>query len=78
MSNPFEDPDGTYVVVRNDEHQYSIWPAAMAVPAGWDVRHGPSGRQECLDFVETNWTDMRPRSLAEWMDGTPAPGPSHT
>lgn len=74
MSNPFEDPDGTYVVLRNDEHQYSLWPGAMPVPDGWLVVHGPAGRQECLDFVETSWTDMRPRSLAEWMDAEASAG----
>ena len=26
MSNPFEDPEGTYLVLVNDENQYSLWP----------------------------------------------------
>ena len=26
-----------YVVVRNDEEQYSIWPADREPPAGWFV-----------------------------------------
>jgi MbtH protein len=29
---------------------------------------GPRGkRKECLDYIELNWTDMRPRSLVEQM-----------
>ena len=60
--NPFDDPDGTFVVLVNDEEQHSLWPSAMAVPAGWRQVHGPDGRQSCLDFVEANWTDIRPLS----------------
>ena len=43
MTNPFEDPDGTYLVLINDESQYSLWPAFIEVPAGWRVG-GPSSR----------------------------------
>ncbi|HLG59848.1 MAG TPA: MbtH family NRPS accessory protein [Vicinamibacterales bacterium] len=52
-----------YTVVINHEEQYSIWLAGHSVPDGWrDV--GKSGsRQECLDYVEEHWTDMRPLSL---------------
>jgi MbtH protein len=69
MSNPFEDPEGVYLVLVNDENQHSLWPDFVEVPAGWRVVHGPASRQSCLEHVETNWTDMRPRSLAEAMDG---------
>ena len=68
MTNPFEDPDGTYLVLVNAENQHSLWPRHIDVPAGWDVVFGPAGRAECLEYVETNWTDMRPKSLAEAMD----------
>ncbi|SED19230.1 MbtH-like protein [Streptomyces melanosporofaciens] len=26
-TNPFEDPEGTYLVLVNDEGQHSLWPA---------------------------------------------------
>lgn len=68
MTNPFEDPDGTYLVLVNDENQHSLWPPFVDVPAGWSVAHGPDGRQACLDHIETQWTDMRPKSLIEAMD----------
>jgi MbtH protein len=68
MTNPFEDPDGTYLVLVNDENQHSLWPSFVDVPAGWSVTHGPDGRQACLDHIETQWTDMRPKSLIEAMD----------
>lgn len=60
--NPFDDPDGRFLVLVNDEEQHSLWPAPMAVPAGWKVVYGERGRLECLDYIETNWTDIRPLS----------------
>lgn len=64
MQNPFEDPDGRFLVLRNDENQHSLWPAALPVPAGWAVVVEQSSRQECLDYVEKVWTDLRPASLS--------------
>ena len=62
MTNPFEDQDGEYLVLVNDEGQYSLWPAFREVPAGWtSVMAGK--RKECLDWIEANWTDMRPGAL---------------
>lgn len=65
MTNPFEDPNGSYFALVNEEGQYSLWPEFAAVPAGWSVQFGPDKRAACIDFVERNWTDMRPRSLIE-------------
>jgi MbtH protein len=63
MSNPFEDPTANYLVLVNAEGQHSLWPTFAEVPDGWDVAFGEAGRQECLDFIEKSWTDMRPKSL---------------
>ncbi|MFJ8630154.1 MbtH family protein [Streptomyces sp. NPDC093568] len=68
-SNPFEDPEGTYLVLVNDEGQHSLWPAFVEVPAGWQTVLGETTRDAALDYVNTNWTDMRPKSLVEAMDG---------
>lgn len=69
MTNPFEDAEGVYSVLVNDENQHSLWPDFVDVPAGWRPVHGPASRQSCLDWIEAHWTDMRPRSLAESTDG---------
>ncbi|MER6915117.1 MbtH family protein [Streptomyces sp. NPDC000594] len=69
MSNPFEDPDGVYTVLVNDENQHSLWPDFVPVPPGWDPVHGPGPRQSCLEYIETHWTDMRPASLVRAMEG---------
>jgi MbtH protein len=66
-TNPFEDPEGTYLVLRNDEGQHSLWPDFAAVPAGWTAVFGPERRDACLAHVEREWTDLRPKSLIEAM-----------
>ena len=69
MTNPFEDTDATYLVLVNDENQHSLWPARLDVPAGWRVAHREDTRDACLAYIETNWTDMRPQSLIDAMNG---------
>lgn len=64
MTNPFDDPDGRFVVLRNEENQHSLWPTFAEVPQGWSVVLPDSTRQECLEYVESHWTDLRPASLA--------------
>lgn len=67
MTNPFDDEDGTFLVLVNEEGQYSLWPEFREVPQGWTAV-GPSGkRQTCLDWIEEHWTDMRPLSLVRQM-----------
>lgn len=60
--NPFDDPNGTFSVLVNDEEQYSIWPVKLPVPPGWRIVHEDDTRQACLDYIEKSWTDLRPRS----------------
>jgi len=65
-----DDENGDYIVLINEEGQYSLWPAFNDVPNGWQVV-GPRGNKKtCLDYVEANWTDMRPRSLVRHMERT--------
>lgn len=68
--NPFDDENGEFHVVVNDEEQHALWPTYADVPDGWRIVAGPAGRAESIAYVEENWTDMRPRSLRE---ATPAP-----
>nr|QRW40811.1 protein MbtH [bacterium] len=69
MSNPFEDADGKFLVLVNDEGQHSLWPSFAEVPGGWQVVVQETDRQSCLDYINQNWTDMRPKSLVAAMDG---------
>ncbi|MFF1281482.1 MbtH family protein [Streptomyces sp. NPDC058299] len=66
----------SYLVVLNDEEQYSIWLADRELPLGWRAEGARGSREECLAHIGTVWTDMRPLSLRNRMDsatsGTPA------
>ena len=66
MSSMFDDPDGRFSVVVNDEEQYSIWPAGLDVPKGWrPVGPVDAPRRQCLDYIDEVWTDLRPKSIRE-------------
>jgi uncharacterized protein YbdZ (MbtH family) len=62
--NPFEDESAAYLVLVNHEGQYSLWPAFREQPEGWTAVGPTGGRQHCLDWIESHWTDMRPKSLS--------------
>jgi MbtH protein len=61
----FDDDTIDYLVVINDEEQYSIWPADRERPAGWHAVGEARSREACLTYIEQVWTDMRPKSLRE-------------
>jgi uncharacterized protein YbdZ (MbtH family) len=54
--HPFDDDNGGFFVLVNDEEQHSLWPTFADVPAGWRVVYGEANR---------TWSDIRPKSLRE-------------
>lgn len=64
-TNPFDDVGGLFSVLVNAEGQHSLWPVAVEVPAGWRMVCAPATHADCLDYVQRNWTDMRPQTLHE-------------
>jgi uncharacterized protein YbdZ (MbtH family) len=68
-TNPFDDDNGTFFVLVNDEEQHSLWPAFTDIPPGWRVAFGEANRASCLDYVEQNWPDIRPKSLRDSLAG---------
>ena len=68
MHNDETEDKTTYKVVVNHEEQYSISPEHKENPNGW-VDAGKSGaKAECLEYIKTVWTDMRPLSLRKQME----------
>jgi len=59
-----------YCVVVNHEEQYSIWPSHKAIPQGWRDAGKRGLKSDCLEYIESVWTDMRPLSLRIAMDGS--------
>lgn len=54
-----------FLVVANEQGQYSVWPAQRKLPAGWRVVGvgEPASQECCLDRIDDLWIDMRPAGL---------------
>ena len=58
-----------FLVVRNEEDQYSIWARGRGLPAGWEATGFAGEEEACLAHIDEVWTDMCPRSLREATTG---------
>jgi MbtH protein len=67
---PTEDDEDLRIfeVVMNHEEQYSIWPTGREIPNGWTAVGKTGAKAECLEYIKTVWTDMRPLSLRKQME----------
>ena len=68
MTNPFENPDGEFIVLVNDDGQHSLWPTFRDAPQGWTAATAPGTREGCLMYIDQHWTDIRPKRLVENID----------
>lgn len=66
-----QDTPDLYVVVVNDELQYSIWPAGRELPGGWRSDGFEGSRAQCLAAIGNRWTDMRPLSVRQHVGSAP-------
>lgn len=69
MSKEEREDNTIYKVVINHEEQYSIWPADRENALGWKDEGTSGTKEECLEHIKNVWTDMRPKSLRDKMDG---------
>lgn len=53
-----------FKILINDENQHSLWPALKTTPTGWTEVGFSGSKEECTKYVDDNWKDMRPKSLA--------------
>ena len=68
MANRTEYEAMSYLVVFNLEEQFSIWPTEKQIPLGWSPAGKRGSKDECLAYINTVWTDMRPLSLRKRME----------
>jgi MbtH protein len=54
-----------FLVVINDQQQYSIWPAFKDVPNGWEETGKRDVKARCLEYINEHWLDMRPKELRD-------------
>jgi MbtH protein len=64
----FDAPDARFKILVNDEEQYSFWPADPPVPGGWRETGVCGPKQECDEYLERTWTDLRPKSVRIALD----------
>ncbi|WP_067903476.1 MbtH family protein [Nocardia vaccinii] len=62
-TNPFDDENGRFYVLINDEEQHCLWPSFAEIPDGWRGAFGADSRSACLEYIAKTWTDIRPKSL---------------
>ncbi|MEU0092569.1 MbtH family NRPS accessory protein [Kribbella sp. NPDC006257] len=62
--------DRAYLVVRNDEEQYSLLLADRPLPKGWQPAGFEGDRESCLAQIGATWTDLRPLSLRRRLAAT--------
>lgn len=72
----FDDESTRFNVVVNHEEQYSIWPVDLPDAPGWRTVGVEGPKQQCLDYIASVWTDMRPLSLRKEMARSEADGES--
>ncbi|MEV0305115.1 hypothetical protein [Streptomyces prasinus] len=52
---------------------YRCWLCSFVeAPAGWEIAVPETDRQTCMDYINGNWTDMRPKSLVRAMEAEAA------
>ena len=57
FSNPFDDPQGAFYILRNAQGQFSLWPQQCALPAGWDIVCQPQSHWRTL--TPANFTQLQ-------------------
>ncbi|WP_423392055.1 MbtH family protein [Burkholderia sp. LMG 21824] len=60
-----EQQDRKYIVVQNDEEQYSIWFAEREIPLGWRKIDMEGTKDQCLSYIESVWKNILPRSVRD-------------
>ena len=60
-----DNEDTIFLVVLNDEEQYSIWPEFKEIPDGWRAEGTKGSKAHCLDHIQEVWTDMRRKSARQ-------------
>jgi MbtH protein len=57
-----------YKVMINQARQYSLWPANLEPPLGWNEAGCTGTRQACLSYIAQLWTDLKTFGLQQKPD----------
>ncbi|BAT34223.1 MbtH family protein [Escherichia albertii] len=65
FSNPFDDPQGAFYILRNAQGQFSLWPQSCVLPAGWEVVCEPQSQESCQQWLEAHWRTLTPANFTQ-------------
>ena len=60
FSNPFDDPQGAFYILRNAQGQFSLWPQQCLLPAGQ-----PQSQESCQQWLEVHWRTLTPANFTQ-------------
>ena len=60
MDDPGDITGNAFAVAINDRGQHALWPASLAMAAGWRRESAAMSRQACLDAIAAGWPDIAP------------------
>jgi len=60
--NPFDDDNGSFSSWSTTRS--SLWPTLADVSAGWEVVTSETDHAVYPDYIEENWSDIRPSTSA--------------
>ncbi|MGR5944371.1 MbtH family protein [Enterobacter sp. C4G1] len=64
FSNPFDNPQGQFAILCNDQVEFSLWPQQCALPAGWRVVCEPQSQEACQQWLAEHWHTLTPSHFA--------------
>jgi MbtH protein len=47
-----------FIVVKNNQNQYSLWSVEKAIPKGWQAMEKVGAKEEYLAFINEQWKDF--------------------
>ena len=65
FTNPFDNPQGQFILLQNAQQQFSLWPQQCALPAGWQLVSEPQSNEACQQWLAANWRTLTPAYFAE-------------
>ncbi len=60
FSNPFDNPQGQFYILRNDQQQYSLWPGALRPACRLGGGVPPQSAEACNAWLAANWSTLTP------------------
>ncbi|MDF7681591.1 MbtH family NRPS accessory protein [Enterobacteriaceae bacterium ESL0689] len=64
-SDPFDNPQTQFYILRNLRQQYSLWPDSCPLPEGWTIASPAQSLADCHHWLMTHWTTLTPDHYAQ-------------